>query len=136
MEAAVGIPAEYAITQAAHESRYGCSRLTTAANNFFGIKDVVRATVPRTAVEFETREFLGGQWISVKATFAKYRTVDDCFLDWGNYIVRRYPLAFAAAKRRDRAGFFNELQKGGYATDPRYASLLGSVYIDLYGGVA
>lgn len=132
MQDATGIPAEFAIAQAADESNYGGSQLAALYNNYFGIKDLVRATVPRGVVSLPTKEFLNGQYVTVDAKFATYKTIDDCFMDWGNYILRKYPAAAAAAKRRDAAGFFAELQRGGYATNPQYAADLTNFYKELY----
>lgn len=134
MAAAIGVPviAEYAIAQAAIESDLGNSQLASLYNNFFGIKQGVKDTVGHTYVELATQEFLNGQYVTVRANFARYKTIDDSFLDWGNYIVRKYPDAITAARRSDAAGFFAALQKGGYATDPRYALKLQSSYDALY----
>jgi hypothetical protein len=58
---ASGIPWRFAMVQAAHESRFGQSRLTENANNLFGVTAdelLKKAGVPNTMVMEELRDWL------------------------------------------------------------------------------
>lgn len=111
------------LAQAVLESGNGNSQLARSANNHFGIKKGAGWT--GDIAEFNTREFQGGQWVSVKAPFRKYATVTDSFRDRNQFLARnpRYRKAgvFTAPDPESQA---RALQRAGYATDPEYADKL------------
>lgn len=118
-----GIPISYIVAQATHESNYGRSGLATRSNNLFGIK--AQTGYAGNFDEYTTNEFVAGKMVQVKARFRKYTSWEDSVRDWYKFIQgARYSKALAAARVHDSKGFFSELQKAGYATDPNYANLL------------
>lgn len=120
-----GIPISYIVAQAVHESRGGASGLAQKSNNLFGIK-AGRNWVGAVDL-YPTKEFINGKEVTVNAEFRKYSTWEASVRDWLKFIKARYPAAFGKALAHDAKGFFEELQKGGYATDPLYATKLVSV---------
>ncbi len=123
-----GVPASVTLAQAALESGWGKSGLSTKANNFFGIK----GEGPAGHVLMPTKEFLNGKWVTVNAKFRKYDSPAGSFADHGKFLRenRRYANAF---KFQDNAAqFAREIHKAGYATDPAYSDKLISM-IKQYG---
>jgi len=117
---ATGVPASVTLAQAALESGWGKSGLSTRANNFFGIK----GEGPAGHVLMPTKEFLNGKWVTVNAKFRKYESPAGSFADHGKFLRenRRYANAF---KHMDNAAqFAREIHKAGYATDPAYSDKL------------
>jgi peptidoglycan hydrolase-like protein with peptidoglycan-binding domain len=115
-----GVPASVTLAQAALESGWGKSGLSTKGNNFFGIK----GEGPAGHVLMPTKEFLNGKWVTVNAKFRKYDSPAGSFADHGKFLRenRRYANAF---KHTDNAAqFAREIHKAGYATDPAYSDKL------------
>lgn len=111
------------LAQAILESANGNSALAKRANNHFGIKEGVGWN--GEVVEFNTREYKGGQWVTVKAPFRSYTTVTDSFRDRNRFLARnpRYTNngVFSAASPEQQC---KALLRAGYATDPEYADKL------------
>lgn len=128
------IPLAFIVTQAAHESNYGKSGLAQKSNNLFGIKATKSWTGPSD--NWPTHEVVNGKEIVVDAYFRKYSTWEASVRDWARLIKAVYPKAFAAALANNSQLFFQELQKGGYATDPLYAQKLAAVYNNVKESVA
>lgn len=105
---------ELVAAQYALESGWGAH--TSGKNNFFGIKG------KGTAVK--TREVYNGKEVFVVDEFKDFNTPEDCvkwlvekwYLDYKDYEGINH------AKDRDEAA--RDLQRQGYATDPKYAELL------------
>lgn len=128
------------LAQAILESANGNSALAKRANNHFGIKKGVGWN--GDVMEFNTREYKGGQWVTVKAPFRKYATVTDSFRDRNEFLKRnpRYAKHGVFAPRLDAFGQCNAIHqaecdctveeeaksifRAGYATDPEYADKL------------
>src|ERR1700680_4819776 len=70
-----GMPAMVTVAQAALESNWGQSKLSQEANNYFGIK----AHGIHQRIQMCTNECEGGANVEVKAEFAKYLSMLDCF---------------------------------------------------------
>ncbi|MFP5081622.1 glycoside hydrolase family 73 protein [Pedobacter sp. JCM 36344] len=119
------------IAQACLEGRDGASLLAKKYNNHFGIK--ASAGWIGATILMNTKEFIRGAYITVKAPFRAYRNLTDGFKDRCNFLIKnsRYEKngVFKAATAADQA---RALQKAGYATDPNYANSLISL-IKLYG---
>lgn len=125
-----GVPASLTIAQAALESNWGRSGLTTRANNLFGIK----GTGPAGSVTMPTTEYVGGKAIKVNAAFRAYR-------DWGESIADHSALLvngvswnrklYAGCIGVDGKTAARAVAKAGYATDPGYAEKLIAL-IDTY----
>jgi flagellar protein FlgJ len=135
VEASTGIPWRFAATQAAHESRYGLSKLTVEANNLFGITGDTWAAEGKPVYVIITKEFAKDNTpFEIKRPFRKYASWTESLRDWSALIQKpRYAKALAAAKAGDFVAFARGLQEGGYATDPRYAVQLVLLHNELDG---
>lgn len=114
------------LAQAILESGNGNSTLSKLHNNFFGIK-ADKSWTGKTAL-MKTTEYIGGKPITVEAKFRKYDLPESSFLDRVLFLkkMKRYTNAgvFSAGNPYHQA---QALQRAGYATDPKYAELLGSI---------
>ena len=117
-------PAGVTVAQAALESNWGQSQLSTMANNYFGIK--AHAGIP-ASIAMPTSEVLSGAAIHIVARFAKYRSMPECFADRDRIILRVAAYADARAHAADAEAFARALAKH-WATDPRYADKLVQIY--------
>lgn len=116
-----GVPASITLAQAALESGWGASGLTTKANNFFGIK--AGSTWKGDIYESKTLEFVNGNYITIVAKFRKYASPKDCFIDHSTiYAVRK--AKEIVGNTLDPTLWANALKTAGYATDPNYPSKL------------
>src|SRR5215471_19347923 len=96
-----GLPAEITVAQAALESRFGQSRLSTEANNYFGIK----ARKGEPAIELPTWEVLGGRRVQKKERFARYASMEECFRARDAMILRLPCYADARSNAADPEKF-------------------------------
>lgn len=124
-----GLYASVQMAQAALESGWGQSELSTKGNNFFGIKqlDVSQPTYWGNTLEYEK-----GQWISVKAPFVKYASKQASLED--NAKLLKYGLTwnskFYAGTWKVNAKTYQDAANsltGKYATDPQYGAKLINV---------
>jgi hypothetical protein len=114
-----GIPYEAILAQAAHESGWGESKLTTEAYNFFGIKAGSGWTGPiYTAHTQEQRE--DGSVYTVNAEFRKYSSAAEGFAGYGEFITQNSRYATALKYPNNPNRYIEELKKAGYATDVQY----------------
>jgi hypothetical protein len=121
-----GVPYEFTLAQAMVESGYGQSGLTTEANNFFGIK--AGSSWDGEVYVVETREVdSSGREYWVDAAFRKYSSPEDSFRDHDIFLRenQRYSAAFNYSN--DPHAFLVEIKNAGYATDPNYIAIVGSV---------
>lgn len=115
------IPASLIIAQAALESAWG--RLTKKGNNLFGIK----GKGPAGSCTMPTTEYVNGKPIKVNAAFRAYN-------NWGESIADHTKLILGGVSWNknlykkvigvDGKTAAREIQKAGYATDPKYADKL------------
>lgn len=63
----------------------------------------------------------------IKDYFRKYISPEECFTDHASFFLRNPRYAKALAVRENPYAFFVEIAIAGYATDPNYATLLGSI---------
>lgn len=110
-----GISPQVIFAQAALESNWGRS---APGNNYFGIKGAGGTQT--------TREFINGQWVTIKDSFRRYNSPTESILDWGNFLgkYKRYDPVFSAQGPEAQA---RALGASGYATDPRYGQKLLSI---------
>ena len=105
---------ECVAAQWALESGWG--QHTSGKNNYFGLKG--------SGSTVETKEFINGQWITIKAGFIDFPDLRTCV----SYLVDRWYKDFDGHKGVNRATSRNEcarlLVKEGYATDPDYSTKL------------
>ncbi|MBQ0937732.1 flagellar assembly peptidoglycan hydrolase FlgJ [Ideonella paludis] len=124
-----GIPAEFMIAQAAHESGWGRKEIKhpdgSSAHNLFGIK--ATGNWKGDTVDVLTTEYSNGVARKVVQKFRAYDSYADSFKDYAQLIKNSPRYANVVAAGADAKGFAEGLQKAGYATDPAYAEKLGRV---------
>jgi hypothetical protein len=105
---------EVVAAQWALESGYG--KHTSGKNNYFGLKG--------EGSDRETKEFINGQWVTIKAGFIDFPDLQTCV----TYLVDRWYRDYKQYKGVNRASSPEEcarlLVREGYATDPQYAEKL------------
>ncbi|MCS6944890.1 MAG: flagellar assembly peptidoglycan hydrolase FlgJ [Sutterellaceae bacterium] len=122
---ATGVPARFILAQAALESGWGQREIRgadgTPSYNLFGIK--AGANWSGRTVAVTTTEYEGGVAKKVVQKFRAYNNYTEAFRDWAR-LMKDNPRYAGALGNRDAAGFAQALQRGGYATDPDYATKL------------
>jgi len=110
-----GVPASITLAQGMIESDYGRSRLATEANNHFGIKCHSDWQGGKIYHDDDRR----------RECFRKYNRVEDSFLDHSDFLMNgtRYSFLFDLPPD-DYKEWARGLKKAGYATNPKYASML------------
>lgn len=110
------------LAQAALESDYGRSKLSSDHHNYFGIKQ----TGTEPGVSFQTLEHENGAYQEINASFRSYHNVAESVSDYVALIknYERYAGVRNAGTPEEAA---YALVAGGYATDPVYAEKLISV---------
>lgn len=120
------IAASLTIAQAALESAWGGSGLTSKANNLFGIK----GTGPAGSCTMPTTEYVKGKPIKVNAAFRAYRTWGESIADHSKLILNgvswNHNLYKGVIGKRG-ADAARAIAAAGYATDPKYAEKLISI---------
>jgi flagellar protein FlgJ len=122
----LGVDERSVIAQAALETGWGTSRPADASgdsHNYFGIKAGSGWRGER--VSSNTTEFTDGVAATERAQFRAYGSVAENVGDYVRLLSSRY--AGALNTGSDTQAFASALQRGGYATDPRYADKLVSV---------
>ncbi|WKB54466.1 flagellar assembly peptidoglycan hydrolase FlgJ [Eleftheria terrae] len=121
-----GIPAEFVLAQAAHESGWGKRDIRNAdgssSHNLFGIK--AGSSWKGKVAEVTTTEYIGGQPRKVVAKFRSYDSAEDAFRDYARLLKNNDRYAEVVRQGGSAQGFAQGLQKAGYATDPAYADKL------------
>ncbi|MCE7936790.1 hypothetical protein DYH10_03305 [Candidatus Saccharibacteria bacterium CPR2] len=118
-----GVPYQVTLAQAILESGYGESELAKRANNMFGMK--TNSDWHGDTYEIITGEHTDNGPVKVMATFKKFTTVEDGFLEYGNYLKNRGFYDDAFDNISNPAKFLQCLvDENGprYATDPEYAN--------------
>jgi peptidoglycan hydrolase FlgJ len=125
-EAATGIPANFMVAQAAHESGWGRHEIKNSDGstsfNVFGIKATSSWKGPTT--EVTTTEVINGEARKVKAKFRAYGSYEEAFTDYARMMKNNPRYAKVVESGASAQGFAQGLQKAGYATDPEYAAKL------------
>lgn len=105
------------------------SRLARDYYNLFGIKGV--GTIG--SVKMPTKEFIKGQWVTVKDSFAYNETVEDSVKQHRQLMEKpRYHKVMAAESFEEAC---LEVHKAGYATDPAYPDKLMRVFSQILGAL-
>ncbi|MCX8129447.1 MAG: glycoside hydrolase family 73 protein [Clostridia bacterium] len=111
------------LAQAILESNYGQSGLSKRCFNLFGIK--WKEGCGYDFEEFDTKECYRGEWTTVKARFRKYKSYDESIEDHAVFLTKtRYKPVLIAKDYKEAA---IQVQKCGYATDPKYSDKLISL---------
>ncbi|PZQ76451.1 MAG: flagellar assembly peptidoglycan hydrolase FlgJ [Variovorax paradoxus] len=121
-----GIPAEFMIGQAGHETGWGRSEIRhgdgSNSYNLFGIKATAGWTGKVATIT--TTEYIDGEPRKVSAKFRAYDSYEASFRDYARLISESPRYAQARANTGSASAYASELQRAGYATDPQYASKL------------
>lgn len=123
--AALGVPAQFLLAQAALETGWGASILKhpdgRSTNNLFNIK--AGAGWAGERVRVRTTEYLNGRPQQQWAEFRSYPSAQEAFADYVRLVQEsgRYQSVQGA---RTPEAFARALAAGGYATDPHYAQKL------------
>ncbi len=108
------IPASITLAQGILESGSGRSDLATKANNHFGIKC--------------TNDYKGKTYYKKddkrRDCFRVYANASESFVDHSLFLQRAHYAPLFKLKITDYKGWANGLKKCGYATNPKYPSLL------------
>ena len=126
---ATGIPADFILAQAAHESGWGRREIRmpdgSSSHNVFGIKAGPGWTGKTTTVT--TTEVVDGVPHKVRQTFRAYDSYAEAYTDHARLLSESPRYARVVTEGGSAQGFARSLQRAGYATDPDYASKLGRV---------
>ncbi|MDR6214087.1 flagellar assembly peptidoglycan hydrolase FlgJ [Paracidovorax wautersii] len=121
-----GIPANFMLGQAGHETGWGKSEIRSKGGdnsfNLFGIK-AGKGWTGKVA-EITTTEYINGTPRKVTAKFRAYDSYEDSFKDYARLINDNPRYEKARGKTHSAVAYASELQKAGYATDPQYATKL------------
>lgn len=121
-----GVFASVCMAQAALESGWGKSKLTTQANNLFGIKADSGWRGPYVSMSTKEENSSGKYWTTAK--FRRYSTWDDSVYDHGNFLKSnsRYTThgVFSAKTWQEQ---ISAIRRAGYATDSGYVGLVSSI---------
>jgi flagellar protein FlgJ len=124
-----GIPAEFMVAQAAHESGWGRREIRhsdgSSAHNLFGIK-AGPGWKGKTAT-VTTTEYVDGQPVKTQAKFRAYDSYAASFADYAAMMKTSPRYAKVVANADTAQDFAKGLQRAGYATDPAYADKLTRV---------
>ena len=110
-----GIPASITLAQGIHETEAGTSVLVRKSNNHFGIKCKDYWTGGRVSHDDDAK----GE------CFRSYSNAFDSYMDHSDFLKKspRYASLFELDPT-DYEGWANGLRKAGYATNPKYATIL------------
>ncbi len=117
------------LAQAALETGWGKHMMRfgdgSSANNLFGIKADRRWDGEQLRVG--TLEYEQGVAVRKKEGFRAYESFRDSFNDYVDFLRSNPRYEQALKSTDDPKRYFAELQKAGYATDPRYAEKITAV---------
>lgn len=113
------ILASLTAAQAYIESGAGSSKLAATDNNLFGMK----GTYNGQSATYNTKEYVNGKYITVKAVFRKYPSWADSIRDHSDLFLRlaRYKNLIG---ERDYKRACEKVKADGYATSPTYTETL------------
>lgn len=125
----LGLDPKLLVAQAALETGWGqyvTRDENGSSNNFFNIKSTGKQK--NDAVEVKTTEYVADIPVKTKALFKKYASVENSFADYVSLIKDNSRYEQALANANDPHRFIKALHDAGYATDPRYADKILSIY--------
>ena len=125
----LGIPTETLVSQAALETGWGKFVMGNAEGkpsyNLFGIKADSRWDGEQVSVQ--TTEYRDGVVQKERANFRAYDSLEQGFNDYVQFIKSSPRYADALNNRGDAESYLQNLQQGGYATDPAYANKIQGI---------
>jgi flagellar protein FlgJ len=126
----LGLDPKALLAQAAVETGWGKHMIHNIdgqnSHNLFGIKADSRWQGDRALVD--TIEFSQGVAETKKAPFRVYPSFTESMQDYVKFIQQNPRYEQATNQSGSAQGYFSELQKAGYATDPNYADKVISVF--------
>jgi peptidoglycan hydrolase FlgJ len=127
----LGVDPRHLVAQAALETNWGQNLPTDAtgrsSNNLFGLKASANWTGP--TMTSGTQEFQGGIASSTTAQFKAYATPSESLQDYVALLRNNPRYSTALNTGTNVQAFAAGLQRGGYATDPDYASKIAAVAV-------
>lgn len=125
----LGLPANAILAQAALETGWGEHVIRrpdgSSSHNYFGIKAGSGWT--GDVVQVPTTEYIDGRAVTVQAAFRAYETPLEGFRDYIDFLGENQRYRDVLASGSDAVRFARELERSGYATDPRYAEKIISI---------
>ncbi|MCX7660366.1 MAG: flagellar assembly peptidoglycan hydrolase FlgJ [Caldimonas manganoxidans] len=124
-----GIPEQFILAQAAHESGWGQREIRNAdgspSYNVFGIK--ATGGWKGKVAEVVTTEYVNGVPRKMVQKFRSYDSLHEAYRDYARLIKNNQRYARVIEQGQTAQGFAQGLQEAGYATDPAYADKLTRV---------
>jgi len=125
----LGIPTETLVSQAALETGWGKFMMNSTdgkpSYNLFGIKADSRWD--GEVVSVQTTEYRDGVVQKERANFRAYDSLQQGFEDYVSFIKSSPRYSDALNSRGNAVEYLNNLQQGGYATDPAYANKIQGI---------
>jgi flagellar protein FlgJ len=132
----LGVAPELVSAHAALESGWGQRPLKnsdgSSTHNLFGIK--AGSNWQGDVANAGTTEYVGGAAVKTSARFRAYPDQASAFRDYAQMLIDNPRFKGALGTGSDAHAFASGLAKGGYATDPSYASKLQRLASKLQGG--
>lgn len=126
----MGLPPEAMLAQAALETGWGKKIIgpknSDSSHNLFGIKADNSWNNEKKWVN--TLEYEQGIAVKVKAPFRAYSSFNDSFNNYVDFLHENPRYGNALQQTGSPKQYFKELQQAGYATDPKYADKLSSIF--------
>lgn len=129
----LGVDPHYLVAQAALETGWGKRMVRDGAGenayNLFGIKSHGWGGQSANA---KTTEFINGAEVKLTDTFRKYDSFAHSFNDYVDFLQSnpRYKQALQSTGNAEQ--YVRELQRAGYATDPKYADKISRIARQIY----
>jgi len=131
----LGVDPQTLIAHAALETGWGKNMPRNAdgscSYNLFGIK--AGSSWQGPVANATTTEYVGGVAGRESANFRSYASPEACLNDYASMLASKPRYGAALGTGSDVTAFASGLQRGGYATDPHYASKLSSVARQMQG---
>jgi flagellar protein FlgJ len=128
--AELGVDPRLLIAQAALETGWGKSIIRnsdgTSSHNLFNIK--ASRGWNGAVASARTVEYENGAMVKVGARFRSYASFADSFRDYLQLLRSNPRYQQALQKTNDPAAYAQSLQAAGYATDPKYADKIMTIY--------
>jgi flagellar protein FlgJ len=130
----LGVDPRNLIAQAALETNWG-TRVPRdpsgrSSNNLFGMKAAGQWS--GAAVSASTQEYENGTAVSATGRFRAYDSQEQSFQDYVSLLRGSPRYADAINTGSDAHAFASALQRGGYATDPHYASKIAAIAASMH----
>jgi peptidoglycan hydrolase FlgJ len=126
----LGVDPRLLVAQAALETGWGKSIIRnsdgTSSHNLFNIK--ANRGWDGAAASARTFEYENGAMVKVGARFRSYASFADSFRDYLQFLRSNPRYGEALQQTHDPAAYAQSLQAAGYATDPRYADKIMTIY--------